>query len=326
MLSCTTQGINHCPYCPWRYLKIVRPLETHTLQTPRAARIISTITWTILGGLSLVYTVISLMSSRSSVLPHSIGCESLHSNRVSQLYKAVHTASAATFFFVLVSLVGLYHGTRRRLEQAQRARQAQRSCQKLAKSKRNMLILVSVFCVCFVPYHLVRLPYAFLKDKLTCFAWAHAFFTLKEATVLLSVCNACLDPLIYFIFCKAFRAQFGLKKKQKQGSPSNATEVRRISLGGVSLAPLNGVINRAIQPNIWASLHLSWDVLVKNSCCVCSELRLKANLKTHPEVIAYLIRTKAHLCVNISALNTTWSSTIPCIPQSALGELYVQRG
>ena len=190
------------------------------------------------------------MSSRSSVLPHSIGCESLHSNRVSQLYKAVHTASAATFFFVLVSLVCLYHGTRRRLEQAQRARQAQRSCQKLAKSKRNMLILVSVFCVCFVPYHLVRLPYAFLKDKLTCFAWAHAFFTLKEATVLLSVCNACLDPLIYFIFCKAFRAQFGLKKKQKQGSLSNATEVRRISLGGISLAPLNGVINRAIQPNI----------------------------------------------------------------------------
>ncbi|KAL2096662.1 hypothetical protein ACEWY4_008810 [Coilia grayii] len=225
-----------------RYLKIVRPLETHPLQTPRAARIISVATWTFLGGTSLVYMVISFVSSpidSTTLQPHTVGCESLHSQSVSQLYKAVHTTSAAIFFFVLVSLVFLYHGTRQRLKQAQRARKAQTGCQKLAKSKRNMLILVSVFCVCFVPYHLVRLPYAFLKQKLTCFAWAHAFYTLKEATVLLSVCNACLDPLIYFIFCKAFRAQLGLKTAP-QDLPSEMTEVRRLSMRRETLKPLNG--------------------------------------------------------------------------------------
>lgn len=249
------QQINHCPYPPTsnhRYLKIVRPLETHTLQTPRAARIISIVTWSILGGSAFLYMVISLISSKDNIAvsPHSVGCESLHSESVSNLYKAVHSASAAIFFFVLVSLVFLYHGTTRRLRQAQQSPQAKRGCRKLAKAKRNMLILVGVFCVCFVPYHLVRLPYAFLKQKLTCFTWAHAFFTLKEATVLLSVCNACLDPFIYFIFCKAFRAQLGLTKEH-QGPPSTATEVRRLSMRRESLKPLNAaIISPTLQPNV----------------------------------------------------------------------------
>lgn len=235
-----------------RYLKIVRPLETHILQTPRAARIISIVTWSFLGGSAFFYMVISLISSRDNIAisRNSVGCESLHSERVSQLYKAVHSMSAAIFFIVLISLVFLYHGTTRRLRQAQQSPQAKRGCRKLAKAKRNMLILVVVFCVCFVPYHLVRLPYAFLKQRLTCFTWAHAFFTFKEATVLLSVCNACLDPFIYFIFCKAFRAQLGLTK-EPQGPPSTVTEVRRLSMRRESLKPLNAVIiSQALQPNI----------------------------------------------------------------------------
>ncbi|KAF3848198.1 hypothetical protein F7725_021226 [Dissostichus mawsoni] len=43
-------------------------------------------------------------------------------------------------------------------------------------------------------------------------SWSQTFFYLKEVTVLLSVLNVCLDPLIYFIFCKAFRAQLNLKR------------------------------------------------------------------------------------------------------------------
>ncbi|KAL0961653.1 hypothetical protein UPYG_G00353340 [Umbra pygmaea] len=42
-----------------RYLKIVRPLETHTLQTVRAARYVSIATWAILLTLSSVYLTVS---------------------------------------------------------------------------------------------------------------------------------------------------------------------------------------------------------------------------------------------------------------------------
>ncbi|XP_072547272.1 P2Y purinoceptor 14 [Salminus brasiliensis] len=197
-----------------RYLKIVRPLETHPLQTPKAARYISIVTWVSVSGMASIYLSVFLWTSWSvNPNPGAIGCEALHSYSISILYKITHSISAVIFVFVLVSLVLFYWGTVRSLRQTQQG-QAKPCNHKLSKSKRNMLVLVVVFCVCFVPYHLVRLPYAFLKPLLKHCATAQAFYTVKELTVLLSVLNACLDPLIYFIFCKAFRARLSLRNHQ----------------------------------------------------------------------------------------------------------------
>ncbi|KAI4785426.1 hypothetical protein KUCAC02_037769, partial [Chaenocephalus aceratus] len=169
------------------YLKIVHPLGTHILQTVRAARIVSTLTWLFLLATVITYATLSLLSwEPSSAAPLSRSCDALHGQLLSTVYKVIHSCSVVVFLLVLVSLV-----------------------EKLAKSRRNMLVLVSVFCVCFVPYHLVRLPYAFLRKRCS---WSQTFFYLKEVTVLLSVLNVCLDPLIYFIFCKAFRARLNLKR------------------------------------------------------------------------------------------------------------------
>ncbi|KAL6471277.1 hypothetical protein MHYP_G00199270 [Metynnis hypsauchen] len=201
-----------------KYLKIVRPVETHALQTARAARYISIATWASLSGMSSVYLIVFLCTSwTADPNPNVIGCEALHSSKLNIVYKIIHSISAVIFVIVLVSLVLLYWGTVRRLQQSQKA-QAKPSNHKLNKSKRNMLVLVVVFCVCFVPYHLVRLPYAFLKPLLKHCATAQAFYIVKELTVLISVLNACLDPLIYFIFCKAFRAQLGIRNHKTTSS------------------------------------------------------------------------------------------------------------
>ncbi|XP_066542719.1 P2Y purinoceptor 14-like [Hoplias malabaricus] len=215
-----------------RYLKIVRPLETHTLQTPRAAHYISILTWVSLSGMAIIYLVVFLCTAWSiEPKPDVIGCEALHSSHINTIYKVIHSFSFVIFIFVLVSLVLLYWGTVRSLQQAQHSQNKQ-SDPKLNKSKRNMLVLMVVFCVCFVPYHLVRLPYAFLKPLLKHCSTAQAFYTVKELTVLLSVLNACLDPLIYFIFCKAFRAQLGLGKSSVSSSRKQSeipTDLRRQS-------------------------------------------------------------------------------------------------
>uniref|UniRef100_A0A673NEP2 Probable G-protein coupled receptor 34 n=1 Tax=Sinocyclocheilus rhinocerous TaxID=307959 RepID=A0A673NEP2_9TELE len=195
-----------------RYLKIVRPLETHALQTVRTARHISIGTWLSLLAMSSIYLILFLLTSWGNVhKPEKRGCEALHSPLLSLVYKVTHSVSMALFTFVLVSLIALYWGTLQKIKQAQLSTQTTSRSHKFRKSKRNMLVLVVVFCVCFVPYHLVRLPYAFFKPQ-TKLCTAQAFYVLKELTVLLSVLNACLDPLIYFIFCKAFRAQLSLRK------------------------------------------------------------------------------------------------------------------
>ncbi|XP_041654791.1 P2Y purinoceptor 14-like [Cheilinus undulatus] len=193
-----------------RYLKIVHPLGTHILQTVRAAHIISVLTWVVLLAMTTSYATVSVLTQGSLQSDaNTLTCDDLHSKQLSLFYKVIHIFSAAIFVVVLGSLVFFYYSTSRRLSEAQQRQPASSSSKKLAKSRRNMLVLVSVFCVCFVPYHLVRLPYAFLKRKCL---WGQTFFYLKELTIMVSVFNVCLDPLIYFIFCKAFRAKLSLRR------------------------------------------------------------------------------------------------------------------
>eukprot|EP00064_Thunnus_orientalis_P021003 superscaffoldBa00006115_g21157 len=218
-----------------RYLKIVHPLGTHILQTVRAAHIISTVTWVFLLAMTSTYITLSLLTQEPlPSVPNTVSCDVLHSDQLSLLYKIIHSFSAAIFLVVLVSLIFFYYSTSRRLSLAQQRQPVSSGSKKLAKSRRNMLVLVSVFCVCFVPYHLVRLPYAFLKRC----TWEQAFFYLKELTILVSVFNVCLDPLIYFIFCKAFRAQLSLRRVFSITQAAENTE-RRSSDGRVSASKIN---------------------------------------------------------------------------------------
>ncbi|GLD68611.1 P2Y purinoceptor 14-like isoform X1 [Lates japonicus] len=124
-------------------------------------------------------------------------------------YKIIHVCSATVFLFVLISLVFFYYNSSRRMLLAQQRQPTSSDSKKLVKSRRNMLVLVSVFCVCFVPYHLVRLPYAFLWRRCDL---SQVFRYLRELTTLVSILNICLDPLIYFILCKEFRNQMNPRK------------------------------------------------------------------------------------------------------------------
>ncbi|XP_068601794.1 P2Y purinoceptor 14-like [Brachionichthys hirsutus] len=188
-----------------RYLKIVRPAGTHVLQTVRAARGIATVTWAFLLAIMTTYIALSLASREPlPPAPGPVSCDALHSKQLNLFYKVIHACTAAVFLLVLASLAFFYYRTSCRLSQAQQKQLASSGSKKLAKSRRNMSVLVTVFAVCFVPYHLVRLPYMFLWRRCS---WNQAFFYAKELTVLMSVLNVCLDPIIYFIFCKAFRAR-----------------------------------------------------------------------------------------------------------------------
>lgn len=218
-------------------------MGTHILQKVRAAYIISVVTWVSLLTLTGVYIIMSLLTQPSlPSVPASNSCNVLHSPPANLLYKIVHCCSATVFFFVLVSLVFFYYSTSRRLTLVQQrqpgAGAASLGSRKLAKSRRNMLVLVSVFCICFIPYHLVRIPYTFLGKKCM---WSGVFFYLKELTVTLSVLNVCLDPLIYFIFCKAFRAQMRFRRVFSTTQvPTQAPDVeRRTSEGHLSIAKID---------------------------------------------------------------------------------------
>ncbi|XP_041654727.1 P2Y purinoceptor 14-like [Cheilinus undulatus] len=191
-----------------RYLKIIRPLGTNIRKTVRPANIISTLTWLFLLASAATYTTITFLTDKlPPSVPNIFSCNSLHRKQVTVFYKVLHSCCSALFLIVFVSLVFFYYSTSRRVAMAEDRKLGSSGSKRLAKSRRNMLVLVFVFCVCFVPYHLVRLPYTFLE--IPC-SWGQVFFYLRELALMMSILTVCWDPLLYFIYCKGYRAQ--LKK------------------------------------------------------------------------------------------------------------------
>ncbi|CAI5669747.1 unnamed protein product [Oreochromis niloticus] len=186
-----------------RYLKIVHPSGAHVLQSVRAAHIISMVTWVCLLAPSVTYSILFFITEKALTFTPS-RCWPLFSASMSLFFKILHTICAIIFLLVFISLVFFYYGISRRVLQAQQRQLASSNAEKLVKSHRNMLVLVSIFCVCFVPYNLVRLPYAFLWTS--CSAGPVLFY-LEEVAIMVSIFNICLDPLVYFFLCKTFWAQ-----------------------------------------------------------------------------------------------------------------------
>ncbi|XP_026019331.1 P2Y purinoceptor 14-like [Astatotilapia calliptera] len=186
-----------------RYLKIVHPSRTRVLQTVRTARIISMITWTFLVTTGIIFIILFFITHKS--LPSSISrCVLIFSPLVTVSFKIIQALCVVTFLVVFISLVFFYYSTSRRVLQAQQRQLASSGSEKLLKSRRNMLVLVSIFCVCFVPFYLVRLPSVFLWSSCSV---GPVLYYLQEVTTMVATFNVCLDPLVYFFLCKTFHAQ-----------------------------------------------------------------------------------------------------------------------
>ncbi|XP_043114315.1 P2Y purinoceptor 14-like [Puntigrus tetrazona] len=198
-----------------RYLKIVHPVETHALQTVRTAYYISVATWLSLLAMASVYLTLFLQNFLGQK-PDAFTCESRFSSQLSVTYKIIHCLTFVVFIVILVSLILLYWKTHQKLREVQSSSQVSFRSQTFKRSKHNMLVLVVIFCVCFVPYHLVKLPYIFVKPLLRDCTATQPFYILKELTIVLAALNVSLDPLIYFFFCKTFRAHFNLSTRSYQ--------------------------------------------------------------------------------------------------------------
>lgn len=76
------------------------------------------------------------------------------------------------------------------------------------KAKFRVFLILFVFFICYVPYHCIRIPYTILQVQSNSTCSKLKLRIGKDFTLWLSALNVCLDPLIYFFLCKAFREKF----------------------------------------------------------------------------------------------------------------------
>ncbi|XP_078266602.1 P2Y purinoceptor 14-like [Rhinoraja longicauda] len=201
-----------------RYLKIVKPLNTYAFQRLRSAKILSVGTWCTLFALGMSY--VFLKGEKTPRTNLKTACLEFRGGFGVYFHLALHTGGTVLFLLVLVALCFFYLQTLRRLEKSP----SSSSNKKQVKAKNNILVLLVVFLICFVPYHIVRIPYMLSQINVisSCY-WKMMLLNFKEPTIILATLNSCLDPVIYFLSCQAFRSKLGL---EKDTSDSNLPEDR----------------------------------------------------------------------------------------------------
>ncbi|XP_059848769.1 P2Y purinoceptor 14-like [Hypanus sabinus] len=217
-----------------RYLKIVRPLSSHAFQNLRTAKRLSLVTWGILLLVGLLFVILINKGNNQQRSDPQI-CLKVGKEQ-NAIYLFAHLAGLVTFFLVLAGVGYCYSQISNQLHTSTFLH----SVKTQAKAKNNILILLAVFFICFVPYHIVKLPYLLSQtDFITDCYWQKFLFNANEFCLLLSTLNACFDPVIYFLFCKAFRAKLGLDTKVQEpneiSAPDNASHQQQEAMHSVPI-------------------------------------------------------------------------------------------
>ncbi|XP_044885677.1 P2Y purinoceptor 14 [Mauremys mutica] len=185
-----------------RYYKIVKPLLTSFVHTVNYSKITSVVVWALLMFLSFPNII---LTNQSPTEKNSKKCVTLKSELGLQWHKASSYICLGIFWTVFLLLIIFYSAIARKIYSSYR-KFRRNSTVTREKINRNIFSIMFVFVICFVPYHLCRLPYTLSQtgSQFSCQSSKNLYYA-KEFTLFLSAANVCLDPIIYLFLCKPFR-------------------------------------------------------------------------------------------------------------------------
>ncbi|KAJ8367832.1 hypothetical protein SKAU_G00078600 [Synaphobranchus kaupii] len=197
-----------------RYLKIVRPFGHSCLYSYTFTRVISAAVWVGMIALSLPNTILTNKPLNAS---NAHSCTALKSELGIRWHAAVAYVNIFIFAAVLVTLLVSYVSIYRHVHRSN-AQFIGSADGRGSQPGQNISVVLVVFFVCFVPYHLWRIPFTLSQiDKGFSKEAKDLLMYGKKVTLFLSSCNVCLDPIIYFLMCRSFtrrlRAQLGIKRR-----------------------------------------------------------------------------------------------------------------
>ncbi|MFT7819144.1 P2Y purinoceptor 14 [Arapaima gigas] len=203
-----------------RYVKVVcsGPWRAR-LQGITFARTVSVLTWVLL---LLTMLPNSLLSSQTPDPSRAQNCMLLKTPLGKSWHHVSSILSVAIFWVTLLLLAFCYTSIAHRVYRSYRR---MRRSEVHKKSCRSIFSILLVFSVCFVPYHVCRIPYTLSQESSSTFSKSERYllFHLKEATLFLSTLNVCLDPVIYLLMCRNFREALISKFSCRPVKDSNRT-------------------------------------------------------------------------------------------------------
>ncbi|XP_062873285.1 P2Y purinoceptor 14 [Trichomycterus rosablanca] len=222
-----------------RYIKIVhtssflpRPCSLRVstfLQRVTVARGLAFLSWSLL-------LICMLPNTLLTNQPGADGCSCMQLK--SELGKRWHKVSVhlvvAIFWVTLVFLAFCYSSIAWRVYRSYRRVQRDGS-EAGRRSNRSIFSLLVVFFLCFVPYHVCRVPYTLSQSSAIRFSSQDQYhlFQAKEATLLFASLNVCLDPVVYFLMCRTFRESLLHKLSTVEAENRRPSVTNRLSVSNL---------------------------------------------------------------------------------------------
>ncbi|MBN3308597.1 P2Y13 protein, partial [Amia calva] len=182
-----------------RYFKVVKPFGRTMCQSMSCMKILTVFIWISLFCTTSVPTMILTSKPGNTSFKD---CIALKTNKGIEYHFVVNNIAQTIFWTVCILIVFCYACITKKVLDSYHNSQSSNKIAK-SKTKARVFIIIGVFVICFVPYHLTRIPYTNKQVSNTCIKNPMAF--AKETTLWLSATNTCLDPLIYVFLCKSFR-------------------------------------------------------------------------------------------------------------------------
>ncbi|XP_051465053.1 probable G-protein coupled receptor 34 [Apus apus] len=76
---------------------------------------------------------------------------------------------------------------------------------KYTQTARNSFIVLIIFTICFVPYHMFRFVYITSQLQNPSCYWKQVIHITNEVMLIFSCFNSCLDPVMYFLMSRSVR-------------------------------------------------------------------------------------------------------------------------
>ncbi|XP_071401446.1 P2Y purinoceptor 13-like [Centroberyx affinis] len=185
-----------------RFFKIVRPCGRLFGQNLVFSFVMSALVWVVMFGGTALPTIIltdQIPGNKTGDL-----CMSLKGPAGVTLHKVVVLFMESIFWFVSMLVVFCYICITNKVLQSFRNSGSSNS-QGKKKTKLRVFLILLVFFVCYVPLHMVRIPFTqheLLEDSVCTKVWVEI---TNNFALWLSTTNACLDPLLYIYLCREFK-------------------------------------------------------------------------------------------------------------------------
>uniref|UniRef100_A0A3B5M289 G-protein coupled receptors family 1 profile domain-containing protein n=1 Tax=Xiphophorus couchianus TaxID=32473 RepID=A0A3B5M289_9TELE len=202
------------------FISLERYVKVH-IQRATFARVLAVLTWSLL----FLCCAPNVILTSNLEEKQSGKCVDLKTPLGKEWHKVSSYISVSLFWMTLVIVTFCYTSIARQVCKTYR-RMRRDTIDICRKSNRSIFSILVVFFICFVPYHVCRVPFTLSQFSHSGFSSDVQFwlFQIKEGTLFLSAMNVCLDPVIYFLMCRTFRKSLLRKLSVRARRKSLTTE------------------------------------------------------------------------------------------------------